>query len=592
MTHLVRVSIFCILRLFSGVYALEPEISCNNPIVGEGDSLTCQCKAKTSPGTPLPNPGPLLSWPGYSNTSVLTVDSVRREENGKIFTCVMVQQGVENKTATHTLLVAYGPSSDDPQIKCDHSSLITDGTKKLTLTCEANHTYPTPHYSWGGLCASNTDSCTCQPRLNQDGSKVFCTAINSVTELHSTTSYTITLRYPPTEAPRIVADTNKTVLSSGDKLTCTIRGGKPAVTSVNFYCTNPILLADIVGENSASSSIIVDTTGAAETPTVCHCSAVWEPDRSLYQNSTSQEFLLEFKATVTNFTVNETTKLTVTEDEEASVVFYCEAAARPTAGVSLLHQNKTRLAFSRATNVTGLNHSRTMYKLSSVRCEDTGVFLCEADNGLSTPSEKSVHLDVLGRPRLYTITNNTDQTPELTEKGVVITLVANPVPDVLNCAAYVSLEPGELEDCHPDIEFKLRCEQKPSMTYLATCSVHPVNVPEEYVGLYNLSISNGLGSYNFSFEVRQAVTQPGNSKDEPHLVAVFVVLWILLIITVIAITIYVQQKRKQRNSSEECEEAKHPELPLSDDSLSRCSHEEEGQQITTPTFYVSNIEST
>ncbi|XP_070203644.1 uncharacterized protein [Littorina saxatilis] len=178
------------------------------------------------------------------------------------------------------------------------SPFTTDGTKNLNLTCVATDVFPSPQFIWAGLCASSTDTCTFMPQPNQTGQPVICSVTNAFNSSLGTqsASFCLDLEYPPPEAPGITTNINTTVLSSGDSLTCTVRGGKPVVTSVHFYCTNPPLSdqEDVTEDTSVSSSVVVDTAKATNASMHCHCSAVWDPEPDLYAATYSDmTFLLD-----------------------------------------------------------------------------------------------------------------------------------------------------------------------------------------------------------------------------------------------------------------------------------------------------------
>lgn len=103
------------------------------------------------------------------------------------------------------------------------------------------------------------------------------------------------------------------------------------------------------------------------------------------------------KAKVSHFTANNKTELTVHEIDQPTVSFLCDAVSRPSANLSLQKQNNG--TFFNATDdvKTGgndSNRSQITYNMTPARCEDTGVFVCKADNGFPQPDEKTVRLNV------------------------------------------------------------------------------------------------------------------------------------------------------------------------------------------------------
>jgi hypothetical protein len=49
--------------------------------------------------------------------------------------------------------------------------------------------------------------------------------------------------------------------------------------------------------------------------------------------------------------------------------------------------------------------------------------------------------------------------------------------------------------------FETSCNQDPHYSYLHTCTLLPVLVTNNYLGVYALTVSNGLGSFKQRFSV-------------------------------------------------------------------------------------------
>ena len=92
-------------------------------------------------------------------------------------------------------------------------------------------------------------------------------------------------------------------LRSGDVITCTVTGGKPAVSNVTFKCTDPQLpdeddvvqFDDATGVTSLISSVTVLTSEADSSEIFCLCFATWQPDAMLYASITQQLLPIECK---------------------------------------------------------------------------------------------------------------------------------------------------------------------------------------------------------------------------------------------------------------------------------------------------------
>ena len=89
---------------------------------------------------------------------------------------------------------------------------------------------------------------------------------------------------PPADPPDITGHTQGRPLSTGDNLTCTVRGGKPLVAMILFHCINPQLddEPDVRLPGSVSSPLTVNTSLANAAVMTCVCLANWGPDNNLY----------------------------------------------------------------------------------------------------------------------------------------------------------------------------------------------------------------------------------------------------------------------------------------------------------------------
>ncbi|XP_025101115.1 mucin-5AC-like [Pomacea canaliculata] len=104
------------------------------------------------------------------------------------------------------------------------------------------------------------------------------------------TTATVALQYPPSTSPVISGYTPGETKIAGDNLNCTVSGGVPQVTRVNFSCFNasdtslvtPIAgdQSDTVSGSAVSSQVTIPGSGTSSVS--CVCSAVWSPVLQAY----------------------------------------------------------------------------------------------------------------------------------------------------------------------------------------------------------------------------------------------------------------------------------------------------------------------
>ncbi|KAK7479034.1 hypothetical protein BaRGS_00029704 [Batillaria attramentaria] len=185
-----------------------------------------------------------------------------------------------------------GPSAENVKIGGpDH--FVTDGSKILTLYCKVEDVNPSPIITWlFDPCnhGEPRDNCSFQPNPAKDDNT--------------------NITYPPTERPVITGYTEGQLLKTGDKLTCTVTGGKPLVSKVIFSCTNPS--HDDQEDNKDTTSVSSTLTIGSARPTniswetTCTCSAEWTTQPDLYTLTASVSFAL----------LSELSPETVTEDAD------------------------------------------------------------------------------------------------------------------------------------------------------------------------------------------------------------------------------------------------------------------------------------
>nr|KAG5686507.1 hypothetical protein BaRGS_012581 [Batillaria attramentaria] len=349
----------------------------------EGTSRSCECTS-TSPSSQA-----RFSWPGHSNTSILRIDNIRRTDNGTQFTCLMEFNG-NNSTEVFTLQVAYGPDPSNTSIE-GPSTFVTNGENLLTLTCAPKGVNPTipgtnPLYSWTGVtCINGSTNQTCSfrpdPRFH-DGVSITCRVQNryvtNVTSAYVYPNFILNLTYPPMSKPRIQGIPPDKILQDGDKLTCTVKGGKPLVSSVDFSCSNPSHpdQPDVFHQSNVSSSITISTTRAIGVDTKCTCRAVWDPQPSDYVRSTEEVVHLAYKSSVVSFT-------SLTEPNTRAKL-KCIANGRPAPNVTIMSHDPDHVL------VAGAGSQEVSFVTNNTKCDDQLTFICIADNGFPKPDQEKL----------------------------------------------------------------------------------------------------------------------------------------------------------------------------------------------------------
>ncbi|KAL8596208.1 hypothetical protein ACOMHN_021248 [Nucella lapillus] len=364
-------------------------------------------------------------------------------------------------------------------------------------------------------------TCVFQPQPISDNQKrVACVVtgefIGSQVKFASTI-FIVDLLYPPLAPSAMTSLDSASFLRTGDVINCTVRGGKPAVTSVTFKCTEPLALPDqddvveendVTGVTSVVSAVRVRTSSRGESRSLsCRCSAKWVPEESLYPMVTSYEFPTEYKATITNFTFNGVkTALTVTENDVNNVVaLTCFTDGRPTPNITLSKMGADGVLSQQADVTVSV---MTLYDVS---CEMTGLYICTVNNGIARPDQKLASLVVLCGPRAENSSvaaQNEQSPPTLTHWGLSFRVVSNPVPHtsaytILNAttAAIGSLAPS-LQSARL---FVTSCVKVKDADHMALCKVTPRRVTSQQLGIYAVTVSNRLGSYDFHFKVEKEI---------------------------------------------------------------------------------------
>ncbi|XP_076457613.1 uncharacterized protein LOC143291572 isoform X2 [Babylonia areolata] len=176
------------------------------------------------------------------------------------------------------------------------------------------------------------------------------------------------------------------------------------------------------------------------------------------------------------------------------------------------------------------------------RCEDSGQYVCAADNGMGPPMTGSplwlaVSCSPRGKCDLGEV-NFIDDPVSLT-----FDVTAYPVPDKVTFA-YLGLMSCDAEESDIDdslIQIKGECGPRPGVAYLATCTLTVTNVTMDTAeGFYQVTVNNAVGSGLFRFRVRyKASTPSGAESGSPSYFSVAVSTCVALVVIVVIIIVVV-----------------------------------------------------
>ncbi|KAK7106352.1 uncharacterized protein [Littorina saxatilis] len=292
--------LFCIILICS--QWLSYIIGRENPLlfcpdyVPEHGSARCICAA------PPHVLKPFIYWLQHPPSPILYLTNVRRWQN-KNYTCLVTGNGYQ-ASAGYILRVAYGPSVE--HLTIGPSTFVTNGSQTFNLTCNATDVYPPPKYRWSGIACENESSenvCTFRPNpVTDDQKNVTCTAVGSYGDRkywkhprQASKQLQLNLTHPPSKKPTLqIQVRGRDYIQRGDKLTCTVAGGKPLVDSVHLHCTNPDLRGEDEERSELSVSSSVTVTSAAVNTMMgmtCFCKASWKTRPEYYQFMSTAVYL-------------------------------------------------------------------------------------------------------------------------------------------------------------------------------------------------------------------------------------------------------------------------------------------------------------
>ncbi|XP_070201075.1 uncharacterized protein [Littorina saxatilis] len=253
-------------------------------------------------------------------------------------------------------------------------------------------------------------------------------------------------------------------------------------------------------------------------------------------------------------------------NEHQSVTFHCNATGgRPTPTVTLVNRdNKTEVH-------SGL--SPQQYSVTA-RCEDTGVYVCTADNGMGpVASSVDTMLGVQCFPRGGEHLGNVSFTGD--PVSVTFDVTAYPVPHKVSftylgrCECQAGTAPAV-----EGITLEGRCRAKTGAVYISTCTVTVTSVTTEAAGVYQVIISNTVGNTTFRLNVGVDLAPNAQSANTGNGQAFYLGLVVgfgvtLAVVLIVIIVFFFWLWRRQWTlpcTRDKVELRKHPNIPDDRDS--------------------------
>ncbi|XP_076457684.1 uncharacterized protein LOC143291615 [Babylonia areolata] len=232
-----------------------------------------------------------------------------------------------------------------------------------------------------------------------------------------------------------------------------------------------------------------------------------------------------------------------TVDEHRPVDFTCQNSnGRPDPTLSLVKTDNNTVLANKTTHLS--------HKVVG-RCEDSGQYVCTADNGMGPPFTGSPRsLAVQCYPRGQKDVGELNFNDQPVSRSFNVT--AYPVPDGVT---FHYLGPnGTSEETDVDVEhIKLagECQQKSNPVYQSSCTVTVNNATSDSVaGVYKVSVTNKQGKGEFLLQVlyRAPVTDapdPGTKEESNTGAIVGGLAAVVVIIAVIILVVVVAMKRRK-----------------------------------------------
>ncbi|XP_076438213.1 uncharacterized protein LOC143277317 [Babylonia areolata] len=510
---------------------------------------------------------------GGNSTSKTIQVTASRDNNGRQCTC---GANWENKnppwytqTASVTLQVYYAPVTPTIEYRQQKYPFLAGESPTLycTLPSGADSGNPPASLTFKGQTGSagQREVSVTLPELTSadNGRRVMCQANNAFTT-HSNTPvkqyWTLVVYYISQTITALPANT--CMMTSPDSNTCQVKEGQRVHVSCSAD-SNPSPPTVTWQQGSGSS---LDFTADRFLPLTYVCdarsSSSGSGDRLPLRRNITLTVLTIFPVRSVQLTLNtQTMLLEVAESQSTDVIFECTADfARPSPHLVLSDDQGREVArlTGGSTDVTG-QQSVLTHTMRNVRCENSAVYTCTADNGVGRPVYSTATLRVLCGLRIPSDSFDfqEDGVPVLDgSKGqgeLHFQILTTATPHTASFLYLGSDDTGPGSQPTPGL-LSVTCSQ-PSVAYKSSCLLRASNVTQDWTGLYNVTMETENQAVFFIFRLQMQSTcscgQTSTCNEVPLIVVVAILSVIVVVLLVLNIYQYVMRWRRLPATAEQ-----------------------------------------